>query len=312
MLVPKLAELGLSVRTAARRSADVRFDWSDPTTYRPALEGADRVYLMTPVLGQERASTDLVGNFLDQAAAARVQHVTYLSAYGMDQAPPEVGPRAVELDLLSRNDFTHSIVRPAWFMQNFSEGHLVPVDGLITVPTGEGTEAFVDVEDIAAVAAVTLADPGAHAGAQYPPTGPEVMTVSDAAPYDVIATITGEPIKHCWMFVSPSLDRCEHRCRCARRLRCHARLADRDHRVWLRPPVRPMTSSKQPACRLPPSILLRSGHRESVGWARISDRTVQGCLPSTILRRCRVIENMVDFRALDPFFRISSKAFGIR
>jgi hypothetical protein len=42
--------------------------------------------------------------------------VTYLSAYGMDEAPPEVGPRAVELDLLSRNDFTHSIVRPAWFI----------------------------------------------------------------------------------------------------------------------------------------------------------------------------------------------------
>ena len=68
--------------------------------------------------------TDLVGTFLGQAGTAGVQHVTYLSAYGMDAAPPEVGPRAVELELLSRNDFTHSIVRPAWFMQNFSEGHL--------------------------------------------------------------------------------------------------------------------------------------------------------------------------------------------
>jgi uncharacterized protein YbjT (DUF2867 family) len=192
-LVAKLAELGLSVRTAARHSADVRFDWNDATTYRPALEGVDRVYLMTPVLRQE-GLTDLVGNFLDQAAAARVQHVTYLSAYGMDEAPPEVGPRAVELDLLSRNAFTHSIVRPAWFMQNFSEGHLVPVDGFITVPTAEGTEAFVDVEDIAAVAAVTLADPDGHAGAQYAPTGPEAMTVSDAA--HVITTIIGQPIKH--------------------------------------------------------------------------------------------------------------------
>ena len=189
----KLGQLGLSVRTAARHSADVRFDWNDKTTYRPALEGVDRVYLMTPVMGQAEL-TDLVGTFLGQAGTAGVQHVTYLSAYGMDAAPPEVGPRAVELELLSRNDFTHSIVRPAWFMQNFSEGHLVPIDGVITVPTGEGTEAFVDVEDIAAVAAVTLADPGAHAGAAYAPTGPEAMTVGDAA--HVIATITGLPIKH--------------------------------------------------------------------------------------------------------------------
>jgi uncharacterized protein YbjT (DUF2867 family) len=36
-LVPKLAELGLSVRTAARRSADVRFDWSDPPRTGPLL-----------------------------------------------------------------------------------------------------------------------------------------------------------------------------------------------------------------------------------------------------------------------------------
>jgi uncharacterized protein YbjT (DUF2867 family) len=148
---------------------------------------------MTPVLGQE-GLTDRVGSFLDQAAAARVQHVTYLCTYGMDQVAPEVGPKTVELDLLSRNDLTHSIVPPAWFIQNFSEGHLVPVDGFINVPTGEGTEAFVDVEDVAAVAAVTLADPGGHAGAQYAPTGPEAMTISDAA--DVIATITGQPIKH--------------------------------------------------------------------------------------------------------------------
>jgi uncharacterized protein YbjT (DUF2867 family) len=85
--------------------------------------------------------------------------------------------------------------RPAWFMQNFSEGHLVPVDGFITVPTGDGTEAFVDVEDIAAVAvaAATLADPDAHVGAAYAPTGPEAMTVGDAA--HVITTITGQPIK---------------------------------------------------------------------------------------------------------------------
>jgi hypothetical protein len=95
-LVAKLAKPGLCVRTAARRSADAPFDWNNPTTYRSALEGVDRVYLMTPVLRQA-GSTDLVGNFLDHAAAARVQHVTYLSAYGMDEAPPEVGPRAIEL-----------------------------------------------------------------------------------------------------------------------------------------------------------------------------------------------------------------------
>jgi uncharacterized protein YbjT (DUF2867 family) len=120
--------------------------------------------------------------------------VTYLSAYGLDQAPPQVAPRAVELDLIGHGAITHSILRPAWFMQNFSETFLTPVDGVITVPTGDGSEAFIDAADIAAVAAETLARPDAHARAAYALTGPEAMTVSDAA--EVIAEITGRPMKH--------------------------------------------------------------------------------------------------------------------
>jgi uncharacterized protein YbjT (DUF2867 family) len=192
-LAANLAKLGLAVRTAARQGADVRFDWGDAATHQPAVEGIDRIYLMTPVIPQA-GFTEHVSKFLDQAAAAGVQHITYLSAYGMDQAPAETTLRAVELDLLSRNEFTNSILRPAWFMQNFSEGHLAPIDGFITAPTGDGAEAFIDIQDIAAVAAATLADPEAHAGAQYALTGPEAMTVADAA--HVITTITGRPVKH--------------------------------------------------------------------------------------------------------------------
>ncbi len=188
----RLAKLGLSVRTAARNGADVRFDWDDPTTHSPALADVDRVYLVAPVMRTDFA--DQVSSFLDLAEAAGVRHVTYLSAFGTDQASPQVAHRAVELDLLSRGAVTHSILRPAWFMQNFSETFLRPIDGVITVPTGDGAEAFVDAEDIAAVAAATLADPGAHAGAQYAPTGPEALTVSDAA--DIIADVTGQPTKH--------------------------------------------------------------------------------------------------------------------
>jgi uncharacterized protein YbjT (DUF2867 family) len=79
-------------------------------------------------------------------------------------------------------------------MQNFSETFLKPVDGVITVPTANGSEAFVDAADIAAVAAETLASPDAHAGAAYALTGPEAMTVSEAA--EVVADVTGKPIKH--------------------------------------------------------------------------------------------------------------------
>jgi uncharacterized protein YbjT (DUF2867 family) len=191
-LAAKLAKLGLNARTASRRGADVHFDWDDATTHRAAVQGVDRVYLVAPVMRTDFA--DQVGTFLDLAEAAGVHHVTYLSAYGIEQAPRQVALRAVELDLIGRGSITHSILRPAWFMQNFSETFLKPVDGVITVPTADGSEAFIDAEDIAAVAAETLARPDAHDGAAYALTGPEAITVSQAA--EIIADVTGRPVKH--------------------------------------------------------------------------------------------------------------------
>jgi uncharacterized protein YbjT (DUF2867 family) len=188
----RLAELGHSVRTAARHGADARFDWDDPATHRTAVDRVDRLYLVAPVMRTRFAAQ--VSAFLDLAQAAGVQHITYLSAYGINTAPPEVAQRAVELDLMQRDSVTHSIVRPAWFMQNFSETFLKPIDGAITVPTGDGGEAFVDAEDIAAVAAATLADPSSHAGAQYAPTGPDRLTMREAA--DVIGSMAGQPVRH--------------------------------------------------------------------------------------------------------------------
>jgi len=188
----KLTELGLGNRTAARSGAEVRFDWDDPTTHSPALTNVDRVYLVAPVMRTEFG--DQVSSFLDLAEAAGVRHITYLSAFGIDHAPPQVAHRAVELDLMGRAAITHSILRPAWFMQNFSETFLKPVDGVITVPTGDGAEAFVDAEDIAAVAAATLANPSSHAGAQYAPTGPDQLTIREAA--HVIGSVIGRTIRH--------------------------------------------------------------------------------------------------------------------
>jgi uncharacterized protein YbjT (DUF2867 family) len=188
----RMIELGHSVRTAARQGADARFDWDDPATHRTAVDGVDRIYLVAPVMRTRFAPQ--VSAFLDLARDAGVQHITFLSAYGIDMAPPEVALRAVELDLMERTSMTHSIVRPAWFMQNFSETFLKPIDGAITIPTGDGGEAFVDADDIAAVAAATLADPSSHASAQYAPTGPDRLTMREAA--DVIGSVTRQAVRH--------------------------------------------------------------------------------------------------------------------
>jgi uncharacterized protein YbjT (DUF2867 family) len=188
----KLTDLGISTRTAARKGADIRFDWNEPSMFAAALRGVSGVYLVSPVMRVD--FPDVVSQFLDEAEGAGVKHVTYLSAYGVEHAPPEVALRAVELDLASRKSLSHSIVRPAWFMQNFSETFLKPVNDEIVVPCGTGGEAFVDAEDIASVAAFTLSDPVRHSGRAYAPTGPEALTFEKAA--GLISTAVGRRISY--------------------------------------------------------------------------------------------------------------------
>ena len=188
----KLIDRGVPVRTAARKGADVHFDWSEPSTFAAALRGVSGVYLVSPTMRVDFAP--IVSRFLDEAERAGIRHVTYLSAYGVEHAPPEMALRAVELDLASRTSLLHSIVRPAWFMQNFSETFLKPVNDEIAVPCGTGAESFVSAEDIAAVAASTLSDPARHAGRAYAPTGSEALTFAEAA--KVISTAVGRKISY--------------------------------------------------------------------------------------------------------------------
>ena len=166
------------------------FDWDDPATYPGALAGTDRVYLVTPALRVRYAAR--VAEFLDQAEAVGTRHVTLLSTYNGDRAPREIDSAAVEADLASREAFTHSILRPAWVMQNFTDDHLPVINGTLAVPSGGGSEAFVDAADIAAVAAETLLHPGAHAGARYALTGPQAHTFGDVAA--IIAAVSGRPV----------------------------------------------------------------------------------------------------------------------
>lgn len=193
-LATALRESGEDVRTAARSGADAAFDWDDPPTHDRALDGAGRLYLVPPAGRQDFAGP--VGELLDRAEKSGVRHVTYLSAHGVEHAPPEVAMRAVELDLAARTGLTHTVLRPAWFMQNFSEGAFTPMVALgrIDLPAGAGSEAFIDARDIADAAAASLRDPQAHAGVQYALTGPEALTFAEVA--DALGRRLGRPVAY--------------------------------------------------------------------------------------------------------------------
>jgi uncharacterized protein YbjT (DUF2867 family) len=90
-------------------------------------------------------------------------------------------------------DFT--LVRAAWFAQNFSEGYLqAPVlDGVVAVPAGDIKEPIADVDDIADVAVAALTD-DRHNGELYEITGPRLLTFAEAAAE--ISSAAGIPVRY--------------------------------------------------------------------------------------------------------------------
>jgi uncharacterized protein YbjT (DUF2867 family) len=183
----RLSASGLLVRVGSR-SGDPAFDWDDESTWKPALRGVRAAYLTyAPDLGLPGAA-EQVRALADLAVSGGTRRLVLLSGRGQDgHAPAE---RAVQE---SGADWT--IVRAAWFAQNFSEGFLTrPVrDGVLALPAGDAAEPFVDAADVADVAVAALTD-DRYAGQVYEVTGPRLVTFEAAA--DEIALAIGRPIRY--------------------------------------------------------------------------------------------------------------------
>ncbi|MFI2506462.1 NmrA family NAD(P)-binding protein [Streptomyces sp. NPDC018972] len=177
---------GLTVRAASRATG---FDWADRSTWADALRGADAAYLVHPADVGAPGTAEAVGELAGTAVGLGVRRLVLLSARGEDQAlPTEEALRA------SGADWT--VVRAAWFAQNFSEGPLVEElrRGELVFPAGEVAEPFVDVRDIAEVVVAALTGGERYAGRTLSVTGPRLLTWGEAVAE--IAAATGRPLTY--------------------------------------------------------------------------------------------------------------------
>ncbi|GAA2783731.1 NAD(P)H-binding protein [Saccharopolyspora taberi] len=174
-VVSRLAERGVEARAASRKGA-VRFDWDDETTWAPALEGADAAYLIPPT---ELGSGELFSTFVARAEQAGVRRFVLLSAREVDESP-STGVQAAEAAVRA-SGAEWTIVRATWFAQNFSEDFFAPSieSGVLALPTGDGKEPFIDVDDIADVVVAVLLEDGHH-GQVYELSGPELLSFAEA------------------------------------------------------------------------------------------------------------------------------------
>ncbi|MCX4821310.1 NAD(P)H-binding protein [Streptomyces sp. NBC_01142] len=197
-IVSRLTALGRLVTAASRRPAArdgvraARFDWYDSATHADALHDADRVYLVPPIGEPHPAAVMLP--FLRQARAAGVERAVLLSSSAIPAGGPGVGQvHAALADLFGQ----WAVLRPSWFMQNFTDQHVhadsIRDDGVIMSATGTGRVGFVDADDIAAVAVSALTDEPAP-NTELIITGPQALSYEDVAA--IITEVSGRPVSH--------------------------------------------------------------------------------------------------------------------
>jgi NAD(P)H dehydrogenase (quinone) len=200
LLPDKRIEIVAAVRSpqkaaafTARGIATVILDLDDERTHLPALKGIDRLFVVTgytvDMLRQSKA-------LLDNAKKAGVQHVVHLGACGRDDttvahwAWHQLVERYIEWCGFS---FTH--LRPETFMQNVLSygGKKAIKNGVIDAFVAGARLSWVDVDDVAQVAALALAYPELHGGQTYR-LGYDALSFAELA--KLMTAIVGQPFRY--------------------------------------------------------------------------------------------------------------------
>jgi uncharacterized protein YbjT (DUF2867 family) len=116
---------GHSVKSVTRvlkpgdRIEPIEFDYGRPDTLRQALNGADKLFLLTPF---QSDMVELSSNLLKEVEnAGNIKHIVKLSVMGADAEPGITGGRLhrqVE-KMIEESGIPFTFLRPNFFMQNF-------------------------------------------------------------------------------------------------------------------------------------------------------------------------------------------------
>ncbi|MEH1030827.1 NAD(P)H-binding protein [Micromonospora profundi] len=166
-----------------------RADLESPESLRPALTGAEAMFLLVEGAG---ATLDMP-EILRIATAAGVKRIVLQSSQAVGTRPGTASHaplHAIE-ELVRRSGLDWTILRPGGFASNaLAWAEPVRAARTVAAPFGDVGLPVVDPDDIAEVAAIALR--GAHGGRIYELTGPALSTPRQRAAD--LATALGEPI----------------------------------------------------------------------------------------------------------------------
>lgn len=182
----RLLAHGVPTRVGSR-SAAPPFDWTERSTWEPALRGMEAVYVAYHPDIAVPGAPEAIAEFTDLAARKGVERLVLLSGRGELEA--QRAERVVQ-----NGEIPWTILRCSWFSQNFSEGIFAKqiAQTEVALPVDAIPEPFVDADDIADVAVGALTSSG-HEGKLYELTGPGAITFEEAV--GEIATASGRSIR---------------------------------------------------------------------------------------------------------------------
>lgn len=193
----RLRDMGEAVRIGSRSSTPASdgaasdwatFDWHNPSGWAEAIAGTKAIYITYQPDLAVPGAVDAIKLLARTALEVGTRRLVLLSGRGEPEA------QAAEAALKdSGADWT--VVRAAWFAQNFSESFLLDavLSGEVALPIDPNVrEPFIDADDIADVVTAALTD-RRHIGQLYEVTGPRLLTVAEMV--REIARATGRPIR---------------------------------------------------------------------------------------------------------------------
>ena len=145
-----------SKKLAAYKVSFKKFDFTDPLTYKPALQNCNKLFLLRPP--QITESEKYFKPLVQAAKVNRVKHIIFLSVQGLEKNSI-IPHHKIEKQILA-NGIPYTFLRPEYFMQNFTttlHNHLVN-KGKIFLPAGNTKFTLVVVTDIGNVTAAILND----------------------------------------------------------------------------------------------------------------------------------------------------------
>jgi uncharacterized protein YbjT (DUF2867 family) len=168
-------------------------DFAKKETLAAALRDVDSVYLVCSPIPD---LVQLESNMIEACLAAGVKHIVLNSALGAGDHPKSFPSwhRKVE-DKLKGTEIPFTILRPNSFHQNVVTyfAPSIRAQGVFYSSMGNARTSYLDVRDIAVVAAKALAG-GEHCDKTYELNGPEALTYAELA--EKISKYAGRPAQY--------------------------------------------------------------------------------------------------------------------